>query len=342
MRAVVLTLLTLLAASLAHAEHSSADVRYRLEQLPHRPGIDDRAGSVGINSRGAIAGHFVSSPVFLWTARGRVIEAETTDPTLQRLEARGMNDRDQVVGFSTFEDVDTILTTHGFVWTSGRVIDMGDLPGGANASFATDINNRGVVVGSSYTELGRRAVLWEHGNLEVIGPSGFDTVAINDRGTVVGMLFGVGAVTWREGEMRVLPGQSPYTACCLAVDINNRGTVVGIFSNQTVTQTIVWPRGHMPRFLPNLSGSEYSLPEGLNDRGDIVGYSAQAGGAVATLWRRGAAAQNLNDLISDDDQLKYCAVLVGAIAINNRGEIAANGRDDCDFTGGHVYRLIPL
>jgi len=50
----------------------------------------------------------------------------------------------------------------------------------------------------------------------------------------------------------------------------------------------------------------------------------------------------LNDLISDDDQLKGCAVLVGAIAINNRGEIAANGRDDCDFTGGHVYRLIPL
>jgi hypothetical protein len=37
MRAVVLTLLTLLAASLAHAEHSSAVVRYRLEQLPHRP-----------------------------------------------------------------------------------------------------------------------------------------------------------------------------------------------------------------------------------------------------------------------------------------------------------------
>ena len=39
-----------------------------MEQLPHRPGIDDRAGSVDINSRGAIAGHFVSSPVFLWTA----------------------------------------------------------------------------------------------------------------------------------------------------------------------------------------------------------------------------------------------------------------------------------
>lgn len=342
MRVVVVTFLTLLAACLAHAEHSSAIVRYRLEQLPHRPGIDDRAGSVGINSRGAIAGSFVSSPVFLWTARGRVIEAETTDPTLQRLEARGMNDRDQVVGFSVFEDVDTILTTHGFVWTRGRVIDIGDLPGGANASFATDINNRGVVVGSSDTELGRRAVLWEHGNLELIGD--FNAVAINDHGTVLGNAFGDGAVTWREGEMRVLPGQSP--ACCFAVDIDIRGTVVGIFSNQTVTQTIIWPRGHMPKFLPNLSGWPISLPGGLNDRGDIVGRSItwEGGSAsgVATLWRRGAAAQDLNDLISDDDPLKGCAVLVGAIAINNRGEIAANGRDDCDLTAGHVYRLIPL
>jgi probable HAF family extracellular repeat protein len=337
MRVVVITLLTLFAAGLAHAEHSSP-LRYRLEQLPHRPGIDDRAVSVDINSRGAIAGHFVSSPVFLWTARGRVIEAETTDPTLQRLEARGMNDRDQVVGFSIFEDVDTILTTHGFVWTRGRVIDIGDLPGGANASFATDINNRGVVVGSSDTELGTRAVLWERGNLELIGD--FNAVAINDHGTVAGNSLAVGVVTWRAGEMRVLPSPSP--GCCQAVDINNRGTVVGHNSNQTV----IWRRGHMPRLLPNLSGWPISWAQGLNDRDDIVGRSLtwEGGSAsgVATLWRRGAAARDLNELISDDDPLKGCAVLVGAIAINNGGEIAANGRDDCDFTGGHVYRLIPL
>jgi uncharacterized membrane protein len=141
--------------------------------------------------------------------------------------------------------------------------------------------------------------------------------------------------------MRTLP--SPSAGCCVGVDINNRGTVVG--TSFSPSQTVVWQRGHMPRLLPNLTGWPISWARGLNDRGDIVGRSLQWEGdasGVATLWLRGATAQDLNELVADDDPLKPCAELRDAVAINNRGEIAANGADNCDFTAGHVYRLIPL
>ena len=73
-------------------------------------------------------------------------------------EARGINARGQVVGFSETASV----ATHPFLWEDGRMTDLGNLPGAEfNFSRAFGINSRGQVVGFSNTASGENhAVLW--------------------------------------------------------------------------------------------------------------------------------------------------------------------------------------
>ena len=71
-------------------------------------------------------------------------------------EARGINARGQVVGFSETASGEF----HAFLWEDGRMTDLGTLPGGTSSS-AFGINSRGQVVGESNTASGERhAVLW--------------------------------------------------------------------------------------------------------------------------------------------------------------------------------------
>jgi probable HAF family extracellular repeat protein len=89
------------------------------------------------------------------------------------------------------------------------ITDLGTLPGG-DLSLAYGINNRGQVVGFSYTASGLpRAFLWEDGEMTDLGtlPGGADSSAwgINNRGQVVGASATASgaahAFLWEDGEM---------------------------------------------------------------------------------------------------------------------------------------------
>src|SRR5262249_20336724 len=72
--------------------------------------------------------------------------------------AKGINDRTQVVGFSSLANGEE----HAFYWSEGVMSDLGTL--GGDFSLANRINNRGQVVGLSRTKDGEmHAVLWQSG-----------------------------------------------------------------------------------------------------------------------------------------------------------------------------------
>jgi uncharacterized membrane protein len=77
-----------------------------------------------------------------------------------------------------------------------------------------------------------------------------------------------------------------------ATFINERGDVVGTIqvtgsSGETFTRAMLWERGDNAIELRPLPGSQNSSAVAINNRGDVVGYSANDGfGAVAraTAW----------------------------------------------------------
>jgi probable HAF family extracellular repeat protein len=175
----------------------------------------------------------------------------------------------------------------GYIWNRGEATLLQGL--GSFVSEVRDINDRGVVVGTSNVEPFRlHAVIWEGGQIMDLGvlPGFFDSrgVALNNRGQVIGQMIAdsVQGFLWEDGEMTLLP------------------------------------------ILP---GYQTSGPFSINDAGQIVGGSESSTAAVPTLWIDELMPIDLNSLICADDPLLPRVMLEFARRINKRGQIVATGRD---------------
>jgi probable HAF family extracellular repeat protein len=107
-------------------------------------------------------------------------------------DAYAINDHGQAVGYVSTTDGSTIVAS---LWENGGVKNLGILPGDG-AAFATGINNRGQVVGSTFNSEGwSRGFIWQDdvmtdlntliskdSNLSIIAASN-----INERGQISGM-----------------------------------------------------------------------------------------------------------------------------------------------------------
>jgi probable HAF family extracellular repeat protein len=130
--------------------------------------------------------------MFVWR-RGTVTDLGTlggpnTGVLDQRIApADKLNERGQVAG--TSETASGAL--HAFLWSDGRMQDLGTL--GGTESRAYGINDRGEVVGESLTASGEtHAFLWRDGAMIDLGTILGErvqsyAVAINNRGQVVGV-----------------------------------------------------------------------------------------------------------------------------------------------------------
>ena len=107
-------------------------------------------------------------------------------------EALAINNQGQAVGHS---GVTGDTTVHAVLWENGTAKDLGALPGDSGA-FASGINHKGQVVGTSYDTNGNlHAFLWKEGaiiELSTLFPADSDlypTMAneINSRGQISGM-----------------------------------------------------------------------------------------------------------------------------------------------------------
>jgi probable HAF family extracellular repeat protein len=231
----------------------------------------------------------------------------------------GINDNGQAVGFS---DTAGSGAPHAFVAVVGEMTDLG-APLGGPASFAYGINNNGDIIGDAdlANNGGHHAVIWS------------STGTAMDLGDLGGTTNGDPSETFSYGyginALREATGYSLSTAGFHAFQY-----VLSMFDLGTL-------------------GGNQSAGYGINDGGDVVGYSDIAGGTAGGITRHafvaplGGSMTDLNLLIDPDDPLKPYVTLTWATAINNLGFIIANGVDSRQGAGasanggGKMYLLIP-
>lgn len=291
--------------------------------------IVDLEGAIGegklafpsaINDRGQIVASTVGSGPSLALLWDSGVWNQIGTFGQQASAAQDINDRGQIAGAYGGAEEDG----RGFVWTDGRMRDLGTLPG-ATFSPAWAINNRGQITGNSgYTLTGTHeihAFLWERGAMTDLGTlgGGFSVgLAINDRGEIVGAsttASGEGhAFSWADGTMTDLftLGGSFSTAR----GVNNRGQIVGFSATATgIAHATLWDNG-VAFDLGTLPGDDYSEAYAINNRGQIVGRSLNTSrfpnGVRAFLWSSGTMT-SLGVLPGDDSS--------HATAINDRGDV---------------------
>jgi len=279
----------------------------------------------------------------------------------------GINDRGDAVGMSETsvpdpdgEDIcgfGTNLTCSPFLWQNGH---MNALPTvGGNNGQASDINNRGQVVGfaengavdsscSAGTTNNRiqQPVLWENGKAQALptvggDPDGF-AIAINDQGQAVGdsgnCAGAIHAVLWENDKAWPL---SDLGGGAIAQGINDQGQIVGrVFSGKTFLAAL-WQNGVLIN-LKTLPGDFAALATGINNRGQIVGSTLDRGfnWSHAFIYQDGVMT-DLNKLFPADSTNLFATM---ADKINERGQIAGMGtvRSGPDKGDIHAFVATPV
>jgi probable HAF family extracellular repeat protein len=155
--------------------------------------VGDVSDVQAINKSGAILGNRnmgkPGSSAFIYRG-GKAVDLPK--PARGRSYLAALNDKEQAVGEGDVKN----LVSHALLWSGGKLIDLGALPGDKDSS-ATAINNRGEVVGYSGHSgdvKKEHAFLWRNGhmyNLNEFIPRSSGWVlqmatSINERGQIVG------------------------------------------------------------------------------------------------------------------------------------------------------------
>ena len=258
--------------------------------------------ATGINNRGdvTVVGIPPGGPrdqSWLWTQRDGLIDIGGLSPDGLTF-ADAVNDRGQVVGWS--EDV--AGGRYAFLWTKdGGMQNLGDLPGGEVSSTAHHVTQQGLVVGHSYAADGMFAFRWtEKDGMRSLGD---------------------------------LPGGRAESAAKAA---NDRGQIVGVgHVENDYARAVLWDAGGSMHDLGVLRPGDISHADDINDRGQIVGWSAPHPGGtslafVPFLWTEEHGMLDLHDLLDEQsDAWRLSGFQMGGI--NDRGQILLSGSLDGQF-----------
>jgi probable HAF family extracellular repeat protein len=266
-----------------------------------------------------------------------------------------------IVGVSENGEIDPLFPgfpeNRAVLWQKGGITDLGTLPEGGYESFANAVNSRGQVVGFALNtipdafSLGgpgffptqTRAFFWERGAMQDLGTlgSGSDATAqfINEQGQVVGWSYtssapntscpgflplATGSFIW-DKENRMTDLGTLGGTCTIAKGLNNHGTVVGDYVNDShIERAFLWENGSI-HDLGGTLGGDHTGAEGINDHGVIAGWAYLPGNTTfhAALWRQ---VGNITDLGAlGKDQCSF------ASSINITGEVVGASLSGCTF-----------
>ena len=199
--------------------------------------------------------------------------------------------------------VDACGTLHGFLRDKKGVFTTIDHPDSPLGTAALDINNRGQIVGTyADAEETTHGFLLDKGVFTTIdfpGSSFTEAVGINGRGQIVGFYLdaegtihgflrdrGRGA---RRDEGVFTTIELPGALATSADDINNRGQIVGTYSEVSNTRPLDAPRAYLlddgAFTLIDAFGADNTQIGRINDRGEFVGAYFDAGGPTLGFLR---------------------------------------------------------
>lgn len=238
----------------------------------------------------------------------------------------------------------------GFVWQNNVMTPLYPFSGGNN-SFATGVDNTGLVVG--WAENGvhdtdcvgkqvlqfRPATWGPGGQIQDLplfeGDTSGAATAINNRGQIVGISGicdqAVGrrtakhALIWEKGTITNI-GNLGAELWITPMAINDHGDIVGFGATDesdldgNFLRAFIWTRKDGIRQIDPLpiAGHVFSQANGINERGQVVGSSCTLPGACqGFLWQNGEL-KNLNDPLVTPG---FSGLIINAQDINDAGEI---------------------
>ncbi len=334
----------------------------------------------GVSENGETDPFYTGLPEFravLWD-RGGITDLGTLPAGGNQSEANSVNSKGQVVGaaLNTIPDSNSmqpatfwlpggpggyLYQTRAFLWDKDSGMqDLGTLPGGTDAE-AMLINERGQVVGNSYTSsspstlcagagfaLTTGSFIWDKKNgmtdLGNLGGTCTFVSDLNNRGQIVGVSSPAGdqfqhAFLWdKQKGMQDLGGSLGGNNTGAFV-INREGKAVGFayLPGETTFHATLWRHVGEMTDLGTVGNDQCSYATGINAEGQIVGGSkpdCNTDPARAFLWQDGSLF-DLNALIPHGSGL----YLQTTYTINDKGEIAGEGVDNSGR--GHAFLLIP-
>jgi probable HAF family extracellular repeat protein len=238
----------------------------------------------------------------------------------------------------TFLFAPAATDTHAFLWSDGKMQDLGTLGGPDSTGVA--INDSGEIAGQSFTNFianpsGVPTIdpfFWENGKMVDIGTLGGTygfANGLNNRGQVVGTSNLAGdlanhAFLWDKKEgLKDLGIVEGYTATSIAYWANDDGEVVGESDSTTASRAFLWKNGVMSD-LGTVAGDACSVALSINSQGQIVGFGSADcyNEDHGFLSENGGPIVDLGALILPGSDLR----LIEAVYINDRGEIAGRGK----------------
>ena len=176
---------------------------------------------------------------------------------------------------------------HGYAPSSQAsytVLDLGTLSGSAH-SGAYGINNQEQVVGCCHTNYNQwRAFVWHKGVLQELANLGSGNWAVNINNK--GQIVGVSnkqAVLWQNGKVQAL-NNVPEPSIARAV--NDKGQIVGSYHREQ--EAFLWHKRKVTK-LGHLPDRRHAYATGINAKGQVVGASGVHDYSYfhAFLWRNG-------------------------------------------------------